>query len=44
MLSLIHPNCFTAQQELLEAIKMKQPALIQAAREKLRLWKMTNVR
>lgn len=39
---LYSPELFTAQQELLEAIKMKQPALIQAAREKLRLWKMTN--
>ena len=39
---LYSPELFTAQQELLEAIKMKQPALIQAAHEKLRLWKMTN--
>lgn len=39
---LYSPGLFTAQQELLEAIKMQQPALIQAAREKLRLWKMTD--
>ena len=39
---LYSPELFTAQQELLEAIKMQQPALIQAAREKLRLWKMTD--
>lgn len=40
--TLYSPELFTAQQELLEAIKMQQPALIQAAREKLRLWKMTD--
>ena len=28
--------------ELLEAIKMQQPALIKAARKKLQLWKMTD--
>ena len=39
---LYSPELFTAQQELLEAVKMQQPALIQAAREKLRLWKMTD--
>ena len=40
--TLYSPDLFTAQQELLEAVKMQQPALIQAAREKLRLWKMTD--
>lgn len=35
------PELFTAQQELLEAIRMGQPQLLQAAREKLYLWKMT---
>lgn len=38
---LYSPELFTAQQELLEAIRMQQPALIAAAREKLALWKMT---
>ena len=40
--TLYSPDLFTAQQELLEAIKMQQPALIKAAREKLQLWKMTD--
>ena len=40
--TLYSPELFTAQQELLEAIKMQQPALIQAAKEKLQLWKMTD--
>lgn len=40
--TLYSPELFTAQQELLEAIKMQQPDLIQAAREKLGLWKMTD--
>lgn len=40
--TLYSPELFTAQQELLEAIKMQQPALIKAAREKLQLWKMTD--
>lgn len=39
---LYSPDLYTAQQELLEAIKIQQPALVQAAREKLRLWKMTD--
>lgn len=38
---LYSPELFTAQQELLEALRMQQPALIAAAREKLTLWKMT---
>lgn len=40
--TLYSPELFTAQQELLEAIRMKQPQLIQAAREKLSLWNLTN--
>ena len=40
--TLYSPELFTAQQELTEALKMQQPALIKAAREKLRLWKMTD--
>lgn len=40
--TLYSPELFTAQQELLETIKMQQPALVQAAREKLHLWKMTD--
>ncbi|MDR1668029.1 MAG: efflux RND transporter periplasmic adaptor subunit [Bacteroidales bacterium] len=38
------PDLQTAQQELLEAVKMQasQPALLAAAREKLRLWKLTD--
>lgn len=36
------PELLTAQQELLEAIKMSQPQLVKAAREKLHLWKMTD--
>lgn len=39
---LYSPELFTAQQELLEAIRMGQSQLIQAAREKLYLWKMTD--
>lgn len=40
--TLYSPELFTAQQELIEALKMQQPTLIKAAREKLRLWKMTD--
>lgn len=38
------PELLTAQQELLEAAKMQsvQPSLLQAAKEKLRLWKLTD--
>ncbi len=38
------PELLSAQQELLEALKMQsfQPALLPAAREKLRLWKLTD--
>lgn len=39
--TLYSPELFTAQQELLESIRMQQPLLVQAAREKLKLWKMT---
>lgn len=40
--SVYSPELVTAQQELLEAVKMKDvyPALYNAAREKLRLWKL----
>lgn len=42
--SIYSPELLSAQQELLEAAKMQsvQPALLQAAREKLRLWKLTD--
>lgn len=42
--TIYSPELLSAQQELLEAAKMQsvQPALIQAAREKLRLWKLTD--
>lgn len=40
--TLYSPELFTAQQELLESIRMQQLPLIQAAREKLKLWKMTD--
>lgn len=38
------PELLSAQQELLEAIRMQpaQPFLVDAAREKLRLWKLTD--
>lgn len=38
------PELITAQKELLEAVKMKemQPGLLEAAREKLRQWKLTD--
>lgn len=36
------PELLTAQQELLEALKINQPQLIRAAREKLHLWKMSD--
>lgn len=40
--TIYSPELFTAQQELLQAISMNQPQLVQAAREKLRLWNMTD--
>lgn len=42
--TIYSPELLSAQQELLEAAKMQsvQPALLQAAREKLRLWKLTD--
>ena len=42
--TIYSPELLNAQQELLEAAKMQeaQPVLIQAAREKLRLWKLTD--
>lgn len=42
--SVYSPDLLNAQQELLEAVKMEsfQPLLLQAAREKLRLWKLTD--
>lgn len=39
--TLYSPELFTAQQELLEAVRMQQPQLVQAAREKLHLWNLT---
>ncbi len=38
------PDLITAQEELLEAVKMKemQPGILDAAREKLRQWKLTD--
>ncbi|MCE5205039.1 MAG: efflux RND transporter periplasmic adaptor subunit [Porphyromonadaceae bacterium] len=42
--TIYSPELLNAQQELIEAVKMKdlQPALLQAVREKLRLWKLTD--
>ena len=40
--TLYSPELYTAQQELLEALRMDQPALAEAARQKLRLWNMTD--
>ncbi len=42
--SIYSPELLNAQQELIEAVKMKdlQPGLLQAVREKLRLWKLTD--
>ncbi len=42
--SIYSPDLLNAQQELLEASKLKesQPRLVEAAREKLRLWKLTD--
>ncbi|MDR1119599.1 MAG: efflux RND transporter periplasmic adaptor subunit [Dysgonamonadaceae bacterium] len=42
--SVYSPDWLNAQQELLEAIKIgsAQPAILQAAREKLRSWKLTD--
>jgi membrane fusion protein, copper/silver efflux system len=41
--SIYSPELVTAQKELLEAVKLKerQPLLYEAAKEKLRLWKIT---
>jgi Cu(I)/Ag(I) efflux system membrane fusion protein len=41
--SIYSPELLNAQQELLEAVKIvgTQPAILDAAREKLRLWKLT---
>lgn len=42
--TIYSPELLNAQQELIEAVKMKdlQPALLQAVREKLHLWKLTD--
>ncbi len=42
--TLYSPELMSAQQELLEAARMQtvQPALLEAAREKLRLWKISD--
>ncbi len=42
--TIYSPELLNAQQELIEAVKMQdlQPALIEAVREKLRLWKLTD--
>ena len=42
--TIYSPDLLTAQQELLEAAKMEDisPGLLQAAREKLRLWKLSD--
>jgi Cu(I)/Ag(I) efflux system membrane fusion protein len=42
--TIYSPELLNAQQELIEAVKMQdlQPALLQAVREKLRLWKLTD--
>jgi len=40
--TIYSPELFTAQQELLEALKLNQGQLIAAAREKLLLWKLSD--
>ncbi len=42
--TIYSPELLNAQQELIEAVKMQdlQPALLEAVREKLRLWKLTD--
>ncbi len=42
--TIYSPDLLNAQQELIEAVKMKdlQPTILEAVREKLRLWKLTN--
>lgn len=42
--SVYSPDLLNAQQELLEALKMQpvQPMLVEASKEKLRLWKLTD--
>lgn len=42
--TIYSPELLNAQQELIEAVKMKdlQPALLQAVRDKLRLWKLND--
>ena len=42
--TIYSPDLLNAQQELIEALKMKdtQPTLLQAVREKLRLWKLSD--
>lgn len=44
LVTIYSPELLTAQQELLEALRLKatQPQLLEAAREKLRLWKLTD--
>lgn len=44
LVTIYSPELLTAQQELLEALKLKaaHPQLLDAAREKLRSWKLTN--
>lgn len=44
LVSIYSPELVTAQQELFEAVKMKEsyPALYRAAREKLRLWRLND--
>jgi Cu(I)/Ag(I) efflux system membrane fusion protein len=39
--SIYSPDLLNAQQELLEAVKIAQPVLLEAAKEKLRQWKLT---
>lgn len=42
--SVYSPDLLNAQQELLEAVKMRdvQPMILEASKEKLRLWKLTD--
>jgi Cu(I)/Ag(I) efflux system membrane fusion protein len=39
--SIYSPDLLNAQQELLEAVKIARPVLLEAAKEKLRQWKLT---
>lgn len=41
LVTVYSPELYVAQEELIEAVGMNQPELIEAAKEKLRLWKIS---